>query len=158
MNKLKSNEEIIKMSIININFSEEDINNSDIRIFSYEFFNLEPKKASKEICEYIFELLTQINNKNIHDDENVNNFTSLGGSNGNINNNFNNNNNRSYYANTHNNLTVNKEYLNNLVNSEIENFVKMMKLNINGKNKIEISSKNLQISSSIQSTPIPITI
>ncbi len=155
----ESLEEIIKMSIININFSEEDINNSDIRIFSYEFFNLEPKKASKEICEYIFELLTQINNKNIHDEENVNNLTSLGGSNGNINNNnnnfFNNNNNKSYYANTNNNLTVNKEYLNNLVTSEIENFVKMMKLNINGKNKIEIFIEKLAniIINSIYSNP-----
>ncbi len=154
----ESLEEIIKMSIININFSEEDINNSDIRIFSYEFFNLEPKKASKEICEYIFELLTQINNKNIHDEENVNNLTSLGGSNGNINNNNNNffnNNNKSYYANTNNNLTVNKEYLNNLVTSEIENFVKMMKLNINGKNKIEIFIEKLAniIINSIYSNP-----
>ena len=154
----ESLEEIIKMSIININFSEEDINNSDIRIFSYEFLNLEPKKASKEICEYIFELLTQINNKNIHDEENVNNLTSLGGSNGNINNNNNNflnNNNKSYYANTNNNLTVNKEYLNNLINSEIENFVKMMKLNINGKNKIEIFIEKLAniIINSIYSNP-----
>ena len=121
----ESLEEILNVSINNLNFSNNNKKFKKIEIYSYELYNLDSNKIANNISEDIIEIFKILNNRNVTSSKFINN-----GSVNNMNNNGN-----SYNKNINNKYNKNKLYIN--IKDKIEFFMKSQKISKPNKFKIE---------------------
>ena len=122
----ESLEEILNVSINNLNFSNSNKKFKKIQTFSYELYNLDSNKIANNISEDILEIYKILNNRNINSSKYINN--------GSVNNM--NNNGGSLKKNINNNIfNKNKLYIN--IKDKIEFFIKSQKISKPNKFKIE---------------------
>jgi hypothetical protein len=122
----ESLEEILNVSINNLNFSNNDIKFKKIKIYSYELYNLDSNKIANNISEDIIEIIKNINN--------TNNISSKF-----LNNGSNNVSNNGISLNKNNNgikFDKNKLYIN--IKDKIEFFIKSQKFSKPTQSKLEI--------------------
>ena len=117
----ESLEEILNVSINNLNFSNSNKKFKKIQIYSYELYNLDSNKIANNISEDMIEIFKILSNRNINSSK--------------LNNGSVNNNNGSFLNKKNNKYNKNKLYIN--IKDKIEFFMKSQKISKPNKLKIE---------------------
>ena len=103
----------LNMSLLSDNKNINIENNNQIELFPYELANLDINKTSNKLIEDIIEIIEINNNKQNNNLNNINGNNSLEMENNNV------------------HISINSNYLNNIIKNDLSNFLKVLKIKKN---------------------------